>query len=113
MGLKVIPFDSAGFDSSPSSPSWLRSEDIKTGVLLYRVVQVLERLGLNPPGFSAAPKTLGQRSQNTRRALSVLSKNKKMSQTVLSIEEDLVRGRCDVFVDLLVKLRKVYSNFKI
>jgi len=84
---------------------------LSDGVLLGKLLQHLERSS-SLPGFTEKPKCRAQRLQNIRKVLGALSKNKQIPLSALSIEEDILSGRVDSIVELILRIRDVYKFHK-
>jgi hypothetical protein len=116
--LQQLRLVGAGASAGPSvglnipSPS---AEDIlltfRDGTLLCRLVEKLERCP-RLPGTVDAPVALpAQRVQNVRKAMDCLKKGcARLPVSAFMYDNDIVDGKIDAIVTLLLRLRKAYRN---
>jgi hypothetical protein len=87
--------------------------ELTDGVLLCELVERLEgeagRMRGGIAGVDRAPKTAAARLQNIRRALATLRENSHMAVTHLWSDLALRDGRTDVWIALLLDMRKAYA----
>lgn len=86
--------------------------DLADGTALHRLITALERCGpLN--GFTAQPRTSGQKVQNVRRCLEHLAQHvKRVPLSALSCEEELGRGDQQAAFALVAAIRRAYAHHK-
>ena len=84
------------------------------GVIFCKVFATLARDHKPVPGLCEKPHTKAQNVQNVRRFLDLLTQTNKtlFPVHVKSYEEDIVNGRGDVIVDLLLRLKECYKHVK-
>jgi hypothetical protein len=79
------------------------------GVLWGKLYMQLERCS-SLPGFTLKPRNRAQRLQNIRKVLRGLSEKKSIPLSSLAmVEEELLEGKADAVVQLLLRIRDVYK----
>lgn len=61
------------------------------------------------PGTTHEPKTRAQRVQNIRRVLERLERKQTIPLSMLACDEDILQGRSDVLLPLLLRIRKAFG----
>ena len=84
------------------------------GVLFCKLIESLARLKQPIAGFCEKPHSRAQCVQNVRRFLDTLTKINKVDFPIhiKSYEEDILLGKGEVIVDLLLKMKESYKFFK-
>lgn len=114
--LQTLKLIASGVQAGPSvglkkhSPS---AEDIlltlRDGVILCRLVEKLERVGRLSGTVDAPVNSPAQRVQNVRRAMDYLKKGcSKLPVSAFMCENEIVEGKLETIVSLLMKLKKAY-----
>lgn len=78
------------------------------GVIFCKLLQFLER-GSTIPGVVLTPKTRAHKLQNIRKVLDMLTRHKHVPLSVLAYEDDILEGRAQAIVDVLLKIKEVYK----
>ena len=84
----------------------------KNGVLLCQIIQCLERMKQPLQGYCAKPRSNAQCVQNVRRALEALIQKSGFPVIIKSWESEILQGRGEVIIDLLLRMKESYKHFK-
>lgn len=77
--------------------------------MLCRLIERLERIRGILPGTTHEPKSRAQRVQNIRRVLERLERKQTIPLTMLTCDDDILQGRSQVLLSLLLRIRKAFG----
>jgi hypothetical protein len=83
-----------------------RISDVRDGVLLIEVIEVLERNRI--AGVNKNPKTAASYRQNVRRALAFLRSKPAFPSELYYAEEELLNGDGKTWRKLLIEVKRMY-----